>query len=240
MRKIFLLFFIVLIQVIDTQGQSKFAQNADSLFLEHKYSEAANIYQELLQKNLVNERNTYLKLAYISEQDGNFSRAIYYLSEYFQLNPDENVFDKIYRLAEENSFAGYTKSDFNFILLLFQKYFIYIAIFLTLILAYSFFIMFLKRARGIVVPTRHKLTMILAILGTFVLFNATRLIHTGIVNKPTINIRSAPSFGAEVINQEYEGNRLNIIGEKDVWARVWLHNQIVYVMKNDLWIISQE
>lgn len=239
MRKIFLLFFIVLIQVIDSQGQSKFAQNADSLFEEHNYDQAKLIYQDLLNKNLVNERNSFLKLAYISEQEGNFSRAIYFLSEYYQLNPDESVFDKIYKLAEENSFEGYAKSDFNFILLLFQKYFIYIAISITLILAYSFFIVFLKRARGVAVPTRHKITMIIAILIAFVLFNVPKLINYGIVNKPSINIRSAPSFGAEVIQQVSEGNRLFILGEKDVWVRVLLHTDVVYVMKNDLWIIGQ-
>jgi len=238
--KYILLFFAFYSQVTDTHGQELFTQKADSLFSEKKYSEASILYEDLLEKHSINRSHAFLKLAYINEIGGNFSRSVYYLSEYFQLNPSNLVFEKINKIAEENSFSGYSRSDLNFILLLYERYFKYVTLALFLFLAYSFYVLVLKRLKGENTSLGNKLSFLILVFAALSFINLGLLYKQGIVNKENVIIRSAPSAGSEVIGHLSEGSRVNILGKKDIWLRLILNGQIQFAKKSDFWIIEKD
>lgn len=234
------LFFVFFVQITDTQGQSHFAQKADSLFSEKKYQEAANLYTDLIKKHDINKSLAYLKLAFIHENQGEFSLAIYYLNEYYKLHPDEKVFDKINQMAAENSFEGYGQSDLNFFSLIVQKNTVWVLLAATLILSYSFTILFLKRNRNITIPRTHKVSLTLGILVVLLIINFPKVYKTGIINKKEAFVREMPAAAANVVHTLSEGSKVNIIGQKDIWLKLWVDGKIRYIKENDLWIIGQE
>jgi tetratricopeptide (TPR) repeat protein len=240
-----LLFFITLFsglltQVSDTHGQELFTQKSDSLFSEKKYSEAAILYEELLDKHAINRSNAYLKLAYINETSGDFSKAIYFLSQYYQLNPNENIFEKISKMAEENSFSGYGRSDLNFLLFLYERYFVWVAISLFLLLGYGFYIFILKKMKNENTSIGNKIGFVMLIIGTLFILNLTLFYKQGIVKNEQIILRSSPSAGSEVTSQLLQGSRVNIIGGKDIWLRLLINGKIQFAKKSDFWIIDKE
>ncbi|KPM49604.1 tetratricopeptide repeat protein [Jiulongibacter sediminis] len=234
------LFFTLFVQITDSQGQSHFAQKADSLFSEKKYQEAANLYTDLIKKHDINKGLAYLKLAYIHENQGEFSLAIYYLNEYHKLHPDEKVFDKINQMAAENGFQGYGQSDLNFFSLIVQKNTVWVLLIATLIITYSFVILFLKRNKNITIPRAHKVSLTLGILAVLLVINFPKVYKTGIINKKEAFVREMPAAAAGVVETLSEGSKVNIIGKKDIWLKLWEDGKIRYIKENDLWIIGQE
>ncbi|MFT7419852.1 MAG: tetratricopeptide (TPR) repeat protein [Arcticibacterium sp.] len=237
--KFICIIFGLLMQVIDSQAEVYLSQKADSLFNEKKYEEAAIMFEQLLEIHSVNRENTFLKLAFISEQKGDFSRAIFFLSEYYELNPSDATFDKINKMAAENSFGGYSWSDLNFILLLYQEYFIWICLCLMGIVCYSFLTILKKVNKKELVALRHKVTLVFFLLGLLGFVNIGRLYKQGIVKKGQIYIRSDASAGSNVASLLDKGSRVNIIGEKDVWLRLLLNGKVQFAKKSDFWIIGE-
>ena len=234
------LFFGLIVQTTDSQAQSHFADKADSLFNEKNYADAAVLYEELIAKHDINKKVAYQKLAYIYENKGEFSRAIYYLNEYYRLNPDEKVFDKINQMAKENSFFGYSRSDLNFFTLLIQQNSVWLILALLGIITYSFIVVFMKRAKNSIIPRSQKMSLLLGILLVMFIINFPRLYKTGIVNKKEVYVRDEPSAGAAMTNKLGEGSRVNIIGQKDIWMKLFLNRDVRYVKRTDLWIIGEE
>ena len=100
--KILLLFFLILFQAIDIKAQNEIAQKGDSLFSAKQYSEAAKIYELIFADKSVNKENLNLKLAFIYENMADYPRTLYYLSNYYNLKPSDEVFEKMNKIALEN------------------------------------------------------------------------------------------------------------------------------------------
>ncbi|AWV96890.1 SH3 domain-containing protein [Arcticibacterium luteifluviistationis] len=238
LTKIFIVFFSIMTQSLDIQSQDLFQKKADSLFTEKNYGEASDLYLELLDKHSINRSNAYLKLAFISEQKGDFSKAIYFLSEYFNLNPSESTFTKINKMAEENSFSGYGRSDFNFLLLLYERFYLWICLVLFLIIGFSFYLLLLKKLRGEPTALRHKVSFVFLVLFGLFFLNVGGYYSQGIVKSEQVYIRQAPSSASKVVSNLTGGSRVNIIGEKDIWLRLLINGQIQFAKKSDFWIID--
>ncbi len=234
------LFLGLFMQVADSHGQELFTQKADSLFNEKKYSEATILYEELLEKHSINRSNAYLKLAYINEINGNFSKAIYFLSQYYQLKPTEKTFEKISKMAEENSFSGYSRSDLNFILFLYERFYIWITISLFLLLTYGFYIFVIKKMKSENTTLANKLGFVVLTFGIIIFINLGYFYRQGIVKNEQIILRDSPSAGAEISTQLQQGSRVNILGERDIWLRLILNGKIQYGKKSDFWIIDKD
>jgi tetratricopeptide (TPR) repeat protein len=234
------LFLGLFMQTADSHGQELFTLKADSLFNEKKYSEATILYEDLLEKHSINRSNAYLKLAYMNEISGNFSKAIYFLSEYYQLNPTEKTFEKISKMAEENSFNGYSRSDLNFILFLYERFYIWIAVSLFLVVAYGFYIFVIKKMKSESTTLANKLSYFILTIGVIVFINLGFFYRQGIVKNEQIIIRDSPSAGAKISSHLQQGSRVNILGERDIWLRLVLNGKIQYGKKSDFWIIDKD
>ncbi|MGR3809546.1 tetratricopeptide repeat protein [Jiulongibacter sp. NS-SX5] len=236
----FITFLCVFGQLTDSQAQSPFTKKADSLFNEKNYAEAAQIYQELIAKHDINKGLAYLKLAYIHENQGEFSLAMYYLNQYYHLHPEEKVFDKINEIAEENGFEGYGRNDINFFGLIVRKNAIWVFLLGTGIVLYSFVVLFLKRSKGTPIPQTHKLSLTAGIILLLALINFPKIYQTGIVKKSSSVMRKQPSAGSAVVGNIGEGSKVNIIGQKDIWVKLFHNQGFAYIKESDLWIIGEE
>lgn len=238
----FFIFIVIhiLSQSAYCQSKSPIAQKADSLFNSKKYEEAANLYEQILSKHQINEENTYLKLAYISENSGNFSKAIYYLSEYYFRKPGDEVFNKISKMADENSFKGYSKSDFNFFVLIIKEYYNWFILGICLIFCYIFGIMVSKKMKDQSISLNHKVLLLIFMILVLAINAFPNVIRNGIVMKPSVYLRNEPTNGGAITQLVNEGTQLYIFGKKDIWWKVFLDRKIHYIKSSDIAIIGED
>jgi tetratricopeptide (TPR) repeat protein len=234
---LFLLFFLLLFQYTDCKAQNDVAKKADSLFSAKEYSESAKIYELIFRDDQVNKKNISLKLAYIYESLGDFPKAIFYLNNYYNLNPDDEVFEKMNKMALENKFTGFERSDLNFILVLYQQFYIYILYSVILIGVFILIILFRKKIYNKKILRRHMILVGLFIVFLLIFINVPNRYQSAIVNKKSF-FREHPSSGSPIVGTIETGNKINIFGEEDIWLKVLWNRKIVYIHKNDTWILN--
>ena len=235
--KILLLFFLILFEAIDIKAQNEIAQKGDSLFSAKQYSEAAKIYELIFADKSVNKENLNLKLAFIYENMADYPRTLYYLSNYYNLKPSDEVFEKMNKIALENKFMGFERNDVNFILMLYQQYFVIILYLLISIGVIILFIFYRKKQANVRINKKHLWIMGLFLVILLVLINVPNSYKSAIVNQKAY-LRGLPSGGAPITGQISEGNKINIFGQQDIWLRTLHNNKVSFVNKNDVWLIQ--
>ncbi|HLO43958.1 MAG TPA: SH3 domain-containing protein [Leadbetterella sp.] len=235
--KFILLFFLVFFQTTDSKAQNDVAKKADSLFSAKDYTESAKLYELIFRDSQVNKQNISLKLAFIYESLGDFSKAIFYLNNYYNLNPDDEVFEKMNKMALENKFTGFERSDLNFILVLYQQFYIFILYSVIVIGIFILVILFRKKIYNKKILRRHLILVGLFIVFLLVFINVPNSYQSAIINKKTY-FREFPSSGSPIVGTIEKGNKINIFGEEDIWLKVLWNRKIVYIHKNDTWMLN--
>ena len=241
MQKLFLKFFLLisffLFQTPDSKAQNDVAKKADSLFNAKKYTEAAKMYELIFDDKEVNRENISLKLAFINENLSDFPKALYYLNCYYNLRPDDEVFEKMNKIALENKFTGFERSDLNFILVLYQQYYIFIVYAVILIGVFILIIFFRKKIQNKRILRRHLIVVGLYLIFLLIFINAPNTYKSAIVNTKTY-FRAFPSSASPITGSISKGNKINIFGEEDIWLKVLWNRKVVYINKNDTWILE--
>jgi hypothetical protein len=235
--KIFLLFFAVFLQCIDTKGQNDIAKKADSLFISRNYKEAAKQYEAIFDDSKVNNQNISLRLAYIYENEGNYPKALFYLNNYYNLKPTDEVFDKMNKLALLNKYSGYERNNINFVFAIYQQYYIFI---LYAMIALGIFLLWVLYNKKIHKKPIYRNNWVLAIVYLFllgILINVPSSYKSAIVKEKTY-LRNFPSSAATIIGEIAPGNKINIFGNDDIWQKAYWDRGVVYVNKSDLWLLE--
>ncbi|MBK6978731.1 MAG: hypothetical protein IPH28_17900 [Cytophagaceae bacterium] len=230
-------FFLIFFQAIDIKAQNDIAQKGDSLFSAKKYSEAAKIYEVLSNDNSINKENLNLKLAFIYENLADFPRALYYLSNYYNLKPSDEVFEKMNKIALENKYGGFERNDVNFILMLYQQYFVFILYILISIGIVILVIFYRKKQTHQKINKRHLWIMGFFLIVLLVLINVPSSYKSAIVSQKAY-LRGFPSGASPITGNISEGNKINIFGQQDIWLRTIHNNKVAFVNKNDVWLIQ--
>lgn len=225
-------------QSTDIQAQSVLTQKADSLFSAKDYLQATIAYQDLIEKHNINKTNAFLKMAYMAEQQGDFPRAVYYLSELYELNPSDALFDKINKIGRENGYGGFERTDFNFLITFYKQYYIAIVIILLLLAAFTLYYAFQKKINNTIFPKRYAFLSLVVALFALLIANIPSTYNLGIVKSKEAFMRAEPSAGSQYIGKINEGNRVNIIGKKDIWYQIVWQRKVIYIKESDLWIIK--
>lgn len=50
-------------------------------------------------------------------------------------------------------------------------------------------------------------------------------------------VRAAPSAAAPVVEIVGRGHKVNILGQKDIYLRVFWRNELYYIRRDNVWII---
>ena len=235
--KLFLTISLISFQSLDTKAQNDIAKKADSLFSAKKYLEAAKIYETIVKDNEVNKEIICLKLAYIYENLSDFPRTVYYLNNYYNFHPKDEVFDKMNKIAFQNKYTGFERSDLNFVLMLYQQYYYFIVYFFLIIGIIMLVILFRRKFNNQVLFVRYFIASALYIGFLIILINAPSSYKTAIVNKRSY-LREKPTSASPIIGILKEGNKINIIGQENVWLKVYKNKKVFFINKKDIWILE--
>jgi len=235
----YLFSFVLIVWTLQARaGQSiPSLRQADSLFAAGNYTNAGRIFEQYIRKGYVPTDPMLLKLAYVWEKQGDTAQMLYYLQRYFDRRPNEAVLKKMNSVASEHNLRGYETDDLNYFYLFYKQYGLYVNLMLLLLGAYASGIFWIKYRRQEPIRRRHKLVVLLYLVGLLMLVNLPEGYQSGIVNRDQVLLRRDPSAAAPVADVIGRGHKVNIMGSQDVWLRVFWNNGLYYVRRDNVWVI---
>ncbi len=232
---VFLIAFIAQKRVVSAQQTN--THLADSLFTIGRYTEAKKIYARIFENVEKYNPNLLLKLSFLSEKANEPAESLYYLSLLSQKQPSIALLEKISSIAIANGLEGYEFNDFSYFLVFYRRYGGYIPILLLTLGLYVVSVMFIKHRNGEMIYKRHKWAVVIYLVALLALLNVPNNYKTAVVRKDVTYIREYPSAASPLVHSLRKGNKLMILGERDLWNRVIWDGKIVFVRKSDLWVI---
>ncbi|WKN32570.1 hypothetical protein PZB74_04330 [Porifericola rhodea] len=236
-------FFSLALLVGAKENYAQKAQNslksADSLFANKQYTESYKIYEHIYKNEKKASPAMLLRMAFIQEGLGEYSQALYFLSEYYLLTSDDTVVEKISKLSAEHNLRGYEFTDTELIQSFFKKnqyVFIYSLLFIALV-GLSYFLFFRKNQLEKPYGLGVAYVLILSLLFYLVNFPLTN--DHAIITENNTFIMSGPSAGADVLNVSNKGHRVKIAGQEDIWTKVEWNGEIAFIREDNLRILRQ-
>ncbi len=211
-------------------------QQADSLYLEKKYTQSLEHYQTILSQNQYTPA-MLLKMAHIQEGLNHIGDALYYLNLYYIASNDKSVLEKMDELATRYNLEGYEMSDADQAMSFYRDYHSYITLALAAIaiffaaLAYSF-----KRKGQR--PIASSIVTVLVLMVLFYHVNMGGKVSMGIVGSSNTLLMKGPSPGAPLLEIVGEGHRVEIVGKNDVWMQVLWQGEVAYVREGNMLEVS--
>lgn len=233
-----LLSVLLTFQVVQVQPGDYTMAQADTLFIQRKYSEALQSYQAVFTRTGKYSPAMLLKMAFIEESSGNYTRALFYLNLYYNQRPNEQVIRKMDELASTNQLKGYQYDDMNFILIYYERYFLYIAAALIAFGAYVFAIIIAKKMRREYIPIRHGFAFMVYLAGSFVFLNLSGSDNKAIIHRNNVYLMSAPSAGAKLLGVIQKGHRVKVLDKKDIWIEIEWEKEHAFIREQNVWMIN--
>ena len=228
-KKIILIFLILISS--HSRGNENLLFKGDSLFDLKKYYEAKKYYDSLYFNEELYTNSMLLKLSLIENELGNFEKSIYYLSKYTKNDDNEIVDQNLYKLISENNLETYAKSDYSFLLSIYNDIKQNIVVSFLIILFIIFCLNVIRRNRNqkiIFIKTFFVLAFV-----TLLIINIKGGLDGIILNENTF-IMNDPSSGSDVYKLIRKGEKIKIVSETDIWYEVELENQKKYIRKKNI------
>ena len=228
-KKIILIFLLLISS--QSRGNENLLFKGDSLFDLKKYYEAKKYYDSLYFHEELYTNSMLLKLSLIENELGNFEKSIYYLSKYTKNDDNEIVDQNLNKLISENNLETYAKSDYSFLLSIYNDNKQNLVISFLIILFIIFFLNVIRRNRNqkmIFIKTFFILTFV-----TLLMINIKGGLDGIILNENTF-IMNDPSSGSDVYKLIRKGEKIKIVSETDIWYEVELENQKKYIRKKNI------
>lgn len=233
----FLLGFWLLVAPVFGQQTAPSLKQADSLFAAGQETDAALLYELAIANGQPATDAMLLKLAYVTEQERDIPRLLYYLQVYFDRHPTEAVLRKMNAVARTNNLTGYETDDLNYFLLSYKQYGFYVQLLLLLLALYIVGVAFLKSLRHEAIPQRHKVVTLLYVLALLIFVNLPEGYQSGVTNQDRVFLREQPSAAAPIVDVMGRGHKVNILGRTDIYLRVYWRNHLYFVRKDNVWVI---
>ncbi len=211
-------------------------QQADSLFLEKKYTQSMEHYKNILSQNQYTPA-MLLKMAYIEEGLNHIGQALYYLNLYYIASNDKTVLQKMDELATRYNLQGYQMSDADQAISFYRDYRLHITLALAAIAVFFVALAVSIKQKG----QRPIVSTVLTALVLLVLFYHVNIggeVSMGIIGDSHTFLMQGPSPGAAVVEIVEEGHRVEIIGKNDVWLQVLWNGEVAYVKEGNLLPVS--
>jgi lipopolysaccharide export LptBFGC system permease protein LptF len=207
-------------------------KQADSLYLDKKYTESLEHYQTILSQNQYTPA-MLLKMAYIQEGLNHVGEALYYLNLYYLASHDKSVVEKMEELATRYNLEGYENSDADQALSFYRDYHFHITLVLAVLALFFVALAYSIKRKG-KRPIASGIFTALVLLLLFYHVNMGGKISLGIVGSSHTFLMEGPSSGAPVIEIVDEGHRVEIIGKNDVWVEVLWNGEVAYIKEGNL------
>ena len=228
-KKIILIFLLLISS--HSRGNENLLFKGDSLFDLKKYYEAKKYYDSLYFNEELYTNSMLLKLSLIENELGNFEKSIYYLSKYTKNDDNEIVDQNLNKLISENNLETYAKSDYSFLLSIYNDNKQNLVVSFLIILFIIFCLNVIRRNRNqkmIFIKTFFILAFV-----TLLMINIKGGFDGIILNENTF-VMNDPSSGSDVYKLIRKGEKIKIVNETDVWYEVELENQKKYIRKKNI------
>jgi hypothetical protein len=207
-------------------------QQADSLYIEKKYTQSLEHYKTILSHDQYTPA-MFLKMAYIEEGLNHIGPALYYLNLYYVVSNDKTVLTKMEELATRYNLEGYENSDADQAFTFYRDYHFHITLALGVIVIFFVSLAFSIRRKG-KRPIATGIFTAVVLLAMFVHINLGGKISLGIVGSSNTFLMQGPSPGAPLVEIVSEGHRVEIIGKQDVWVEILWDGVPAYVKQVNL------
>ena len=230
----FLVIFLTLLaKPAYPQANKTTLATADSLFQKQHYTEAFDLYEQILQEQLYSPQ-MLLKMAYIKEGLRDYTGAMYYLHLFYTKEPSRSVLRKMEELAQAHRLQGYEYNDLQFFKTQFSKHYMRILELMLLAAVVTATIMFFSWRKGHQFTSTFKISFILYLLFILYYINFLNLGDAGIIKNNHVAIMSAPSAGGSWLATATEGHKVPITGEQDIWYEIEWKGQKAFIRKSNL------
>lgn len=232
-----LIYFFYLFQPPSWASVQLYKHKADSLFLAENYAQAAPYYEALHQVYDYSTPQTLIRLAFMKEGSGDYVGALYYLNLYYLQKPEKKVLHKIQELAKKNELIGYEFTDFEYLLFLYNHYYLYVVAFLILLsVVITVNIIRTRLQKGEM--TYKPILLILLLLFSFFLINYSNFYKRAIICGDNTRLMTAASAASTPQYELKKGSRVAIKSKQDVWYEIIWNNEKLYVHEQNLKLIN--
>lgn len=215
------------------QNASFRLKNADSLFVGKRYTQSFEQYEAILKQGEYSP-GMLLKMAFIQEGLDHVGQAMYYLNLYYLASRDKTALDKMEELATKHNLDGYKNSDADRVLSFYHEHYANISYALAalafFLLSATFYVKVRRRQRPLA-----PVIFLALVLGSFAyhLYVGDK-VASAIITSPQAYLMEGPSAAATVIQVVGDGNRVEVIGRKDIWLKIKWDNTTGYIKENSL------
>ncbi|WP_210486175.1 SH3 domain-containing protein [Rufibacter aurantiacus] len=221
------------------QSPSEKLVQADSLFNQHRYTQALQIYEQLLSQKRIYSPQMLLKMAYIHEGLQQYTQSMHYLQLYYSKHPSRSVLRKMEEVGLQQHLSGYEYTDWNFFKTQFYKYYTQILELLLVVAVVAITLLLVNWTKKKSISPETKFMVLTYLAFVFYFANFLSLDQQGIIQNSNVPIMAAPSAGAGLIATVSLGHKVNILGEQDIWYRIEWNEQTAYIRKNNLLLLPQ-
>ena len=233
---LFKFIFLIFISSQNIIGQKTILEEADSLFENKDYQNAKILYDSLFFNYEFYNKNVLIKLSFIEDELGNYEKSIFFLKILNQSINDEKIENILNEIITENKLETHKNSDSKEFILLFSKYKLDLVSILFSILIIIFIINIYSVIKKIDLKFIYPfiITALIILLILNVDFN-----KEGIIRNDNVFIMNEPSSGSDVHSVIDKGERVDIIGEGELWYEIEFRDQIKFIRKKNLLVIDQ-
>ncbi|GGK56797.1 SH3 domain-containing protein [Rufibacter glacialis] len=221
------------------QSPTSLLSKADSLYNQHKYTQALGIYEQLLAEERVYSPQMLLKMAHIQEGLQQYTQSMHYLQLYYSKHPSRSVLRKMEEVGLQQHLSGYEYTDWNFFKTQFYKYYSQILELLLVGAVITITLLVINWSKRKPIGARAKSLFLMYMAFLFYFANFLSLDQQGIIQNSNVPIMTAPSAGAGLVATVGTGHKVNITGEEDIWYRIEWEDQTAYIRKNNLLLLPQ-
>jgi tetratricopeptide (TPR) repeat protein len=232
---LFFIFWTFFSQPVLAQNNSRTLAKADSLFEAGAYEQAYPLYRQVLRQEQLVSNRLLLRMAYIQEGLEHYPAALYYLSLAQARQPRAATWRKMTELAQNYRLTGYTNTWQQQLLITIRRY--YYRVLQALLVG--------AVVGGTLLLVRHHQTgtgwwaVYAGYIGlTVVYLNMFGPEKVGIVSQSTAALMAAPSPGATWLTTAAAGDRLVVVGQRDIWYEVQWRGQPAYIRRHDLMLVQ--
>ncbi len=230
----FFLSAFLLAQSNENEKYTQLLEKGDQYFEANNFKLAYLCYDSIFQKSDFYTARMLVRMANIKRRQYNdLATALYLLNVCYKRTKDEQVLKEIQIIAQKNDFQGYEYSDFDFFKSLYNRYNYHLLSLLTLI---GIIVLVIRRKKARRISTLFSLLM----LGSLIYFlnNYDYEPLYGITNTVSVNLYDIPSPGGQKVYELGENNRLQIIGQADIWYKVLWNKEEVFINKHEIKLIN--
>jgi tetratricopeptide (TPR) repeat protein len=234
----FLMAWFLLISSAYSQNTTFQVAEADSLFINQQFSQALQLYERVFYQSGKVSPAMLLKMAYIEEGTGNYTKALYYLSLYYIQRPNLQVVNKMKEIATTYNLQGYEYKDVDFFMTLYQRYYIYFSLVVLAISIIWLASLVARKIRREYLPARHLMGCLTFLIMVFLFLNIKRTDQQAIIAQDNVYLMSAPSAGGNLVYIAQKGHRLDVEATQDIWVQVVWNGKPAFVRKQNVLLVE--